>query len=432
MSPRNAHFLGNVLIALLAALGPLTASAQTRMRVTPSIRVSQEYESNVLYREKNEESDLVTRVTPKLSLDFEGDRGHARVWGGLHSRMYQDVTDLDAVDRFLSWDVDQRLSQRFALYSEGSLAYFEDLDPVEQGDFFGAGRPDQQNLRAQAGLRYALTPASSLSASFGYLDLDFSFGDTEPANGRRDSESRFGALSYVRNLTPRDQILASLSYQETDFSRVGSGLIGIASETSETLAGSAGWSRAWSPAWTTRFTAGLRWLESETEATDDRSLGVVGGVELTRAFERGSLILSYERESRPSSGLGSTLDTDNLEVSYRSRLSERLSLKIQGGYSHYRSASETLIGKGAPLFGFICPVGSVNLGGVCVAQIDDEIDTTLLTGFVQLDWRIRKRLSTFVSYRYRDQSSDGTRQVGEFDNHRVMLGFQYAYPIRPN
>ncbi len=133
----------------------------------------------------------------------------------------------------------------------------------------------------------------------------------------------------------------------------------------------------------------------------------MGGVELTRAFERGSLSLSYERDSRPSSGLGSTLDIDNFEASYRSQLSERLSLKILGEYNHYRSATETL-------------------------KTDDEIDTTTLTASVRLDWRIRKRLFTFVSYRYRDQSSDGVRPVGEYDSHNVMLGFQYAHPIGPN
>ncbi len=413
MSPRNVYFPGSALIALLAALGPFTVSAQTHLRVTPSVLVSQEYESNVLYRENNEESDLITRVAPTLRLDLESDRGHARVWGRLNSRMYQDTTDLDAVDQFFGWDVDQRLSPRLNVYSEGQLAYIEKLDSVEEG--FGATRPDQRNTEAQAGLSYALTPASSLSASFGYLELDFSVGDIEPANGRRDSESRWGGLSYVRNLSPRDQILASLSYQETDFGRVGSGLVGIASETDETLAGSVGWSRAWSPAWSTGFTAGLRWLESETEAGDDRTLGVVGGVDLTRVFERGTLIFSYKRDSRPSSGLGSTLDIDSFEASYRWQLSERLALKLLGEYDHFVSATGSRLGT---------PLGSI--------KIDDEIDTTTLRASVRLDWRIRKRLFTFVSYRYRDQSSDGVRPVGEYDSHNVMLGFQYAHPIGPN
>ncbi len=413
MSPRNVYFLGSALIALLAALGPFTASAQTHLRVTPSIRVSQEYESNVLYRKNNTQSDLITRVAPTLRLDLESDRGHARVWGRLDSEMYQDLTHLDAVDQFFGWDVDQRLSPRFSVYSEGQLAHLEKVDPVEEG--FGTTRPDQRNTEAQAGLRYALTPASSLSASVGYNELDFSVSGTESVNGRRDSESRWGGLSYVRDLSPRDQILASLTYQETDFGSVGSGLVGIASETDETLAGSIGWSRAWSPAWSTGFTAGLRWLESESDSADDRNLDAVGGVELTRAFERGTLSLSYERDSRPSSGLGSTLDIDNFEASYRSQLSERLSLNLRGVYEHYVSATGSTV-EGPP--------GSI--------EVDDEIDATTLTASVRLDWRIRKRLFTFVSYRYRDQSSDGERPVGEYDSHRVMLGFQYAHPIGPN
>jgi hypothetical protein len=426
------HFPGSALIALLAALtlaAPI-ADAQDRVRVTPSVAVSQEYDSNVLRRENREESDLVTRVTPKLSVAQAGERGHTRLWAGLRSRTYWDVSDLDAIDRFLGWDVEQRLSPRFSAFSDGQLAFYENLDAVVDNEVvLGGGRPDKQLLRAGAGLRYALTPVSNLSAFVGYREWDYSSGDTESTSRRRDSESRWGVLSYGRALSPRDQISASLALGESDFSNIGEG-----SETDDMLEGTAQWARAWSPAWLTSFSAGLRSLKTETAAGEDRSVGAIGAAEVTREFQRGELSLSYRRETRPSSGLGSSLDTDRLRTSYETQLTSRLRLAISGEYHRYRSAgdsivSENPIGFTVPSFSPICPAGSVGIGTSCFREVDDEIDSKTWTGLVRLDWRIRERFFTFVSYRYRDQTSDGTRSVSEFDNHRLMLGFRYAYPV---
>jgi opacity protein-like surface antigen len=436
---RNVHFPGSALIALLAALtlGASVADAQDRVRVTPSIAVSQEYDSNVLRQEKGEESDLVIRITPKLNVAQEGDRGHARVWAGLHSRKYWDVSDLDAIDRFLGWDVERRLSPRLSAFSDGRFAFYENLDRVvDDGIVLGGGRPDKQLLRGEAGLRYALTPVSNLSASVGYREWDFSSGDTERTNRRRDSESRWGVLSYERALSPRDQMLASLGFAESDFSDIGAG-----SETNDMLEGTAQWARVWSPAWSTSFSAGLRLLETETEAGEDRNISAIGAAAVTRKFQRGELSLSYRRETRPSSGYGSSLDTDKLRAGYETRLTSRLRLAISGEFRRYRSADDSIV-QTRPVsstFGFVdgslvltdvtCEAGDVDLGTRCFREVDDEIDSKTWTALVRLDWRIRERFFTFVSYRYLDQTSDGTRPISEFDSHRLMLGFRYAYPV---
>jgi opacity protein-like surface antigen len=436
---RNVHFPGSALIALLAALalGAPIASAQDRVRVTPSVAVSQEYDSNVLRRDKAEESDLVTRIEPKLSIAQEGERGHARLWGGLNSRIYQDVSELDAIDRFLGWDVERRLSPRLSAFSDGRFAFYENLDRVvDDGIVLGGGRPDERLLRGEAGLRYALTSVSSLSASFGYRERDYSSGDTERTSRRRDTESRWGVVSYGRALSPRDRISASLALGEAEFSDIGTG-----SETNRQLEGTAQWARAWSPAWSTSFSAGLRLLELETEAGEDRNVGAIGAAAVTRKFQRGELSLSYRRETRPSSGLGSSLDTDRLRASYATRLTSRLRLAISGDLYRYRSAGDSIV-QTRPVssaFSFVdgslvltdvtCEAGDVDLGTSCFREVDDEIDSKTWTALVRLDWRIRERFFTFVSYRYRDQISDGTRSVGEFDSHRLMLGFRYAYPV---
>ena len=161
---------------------------------------------------------------------------------------------------------------------------------------------------------------------------------------------------------------------------------------------------------------------------------MIGAAEVTRKFRRGELNLSYRRETRPSSGLGASLDTDKLRARYATRLTSRLRLAVSGELYRYRSAgdsivSENPVGFSFPSFTPICAEGSVGIGASCFREVDDEIDSKTWIALVRLDWRIRERFFTFVSYRYRDQTSDGTRSVGEFDSHRVMLGFRYAYPI---
>ncbi len=111
---------GNALIALLAALaiGVVVANHAHAdpVRVTPSVTVSQRYESNVFYDDRKKESDLITSIDPRLSFDREGERSHTRIWAGLNTRTYMDFDELNAVDRLVGWDLDQRLGTRFSVF----------------------------------------------------------------------------------------------------------------------------------------------------------------------------------------------------------------------------------------------------------------------------------------------------------------------------
>ena len=86
-------------------------------------------------------------------------------------------------------------------------------------------------------------------------------------------------------------------------------------------------------------------------------------------------------------------------------------------FERFRSASDSQV----PV-----RVGSTVVGSV---RVTNEIDLDTLTASLRLDWRIAKRLFTFLDYRYRDQTSDDSVARSEFDVHRVMLGFRYSFPI---
>ena len=432
MFRRNDLSPGSALLVLLAAwsLSAPFAHAKDRIRVFPSITVNQEYDTNVL-REEDDEADWVTRIIPKLSFARESEQGHARVWLGLVSRLYAEFDELDGTDRYMKWDVDHSLNSRLSVFSEGRLMYLESQDAVADGDtLIGEGRPDQRQTQAGGGLRYTLSPMSSITASGGYFGRDYSSNSPDPRDARRDSDTRWGALSHNRVLNSTNRLSSSLQYQQTDFEN-----IGVGSETDDMVSGTVQWDRAWSPIWSSTLSTGLRWLKADTDAGSNTTLGFVGGASLTRRFRRGEFNLSYQRETRPSSGLGSSLDTDTLRAAFKTRLSQRLRLEILGEYELFNSANETdfsvdpSVQQVGGLTVLNCPSGSTFEGGKCKGKTNDVIESGSVVASVRLDWQIRQRLFTFVRYRYQDQTSSGTRNVGEFDSHRIMLGFEFGYPF---
>ena len=77
----------------------------------------------------------------------------------------------------------------------------------------------------------------------------------------------------------------------------------------------------------------------------------------------------------------------------------------------------------------ICAPGDVDAGTACFREVDNEVDSENLSALVRLSWRLREKMSTYISYRFRDQRSHGEISVGEYDVHRFTLGFRYAMPI---
>jgi hypothetical protein len=433
---------GSALIGfgLVLLFGAPLASAQERIRITPSVAISQEYDSNVLHYQDGSDSDLVTRVTPKIRVASEGDRGHARLDLGLHRRRYQDVTDLDATDWTAGWDVDQRVTPRVHIFSESRFTLFENQDALtDDGKIIGQGRPDQRYTRLNGGIRYAVTPSTSVSASFGYHERDFSLGDRDPSNSRRDQDTRYQTVSYLHALTARDRVQLQLQRGNSRFEDIGAG-----SEENTVVATTAQWARAWDSRWSTVFSAGLRSLRIENEVSDDRSLGLVGAAQITRKLRNdGAISLWYRRETRPSSGLGASLDQDVFGAIYRGWITKRLSFRIEAEFDHFRSAGDSLQAVNPQsrlwdlqpdgsfqLIDVTCSPGDTKDGLNCIREVSDEIDSDHLMLAARLDWRFRKHLNAFLSYRFLDQGSSGSRDTGDFDTHRIMAGFRFQRPVK--
>jgi hypothetical protein len=422
------------------------------MRVTPAIEIRQEFDSNIGYREDDVESDVVTAVTPTVEFSYEGDRGHARARLGVRSRSYWDHSELNSIDRFGRFEVERLLTPRLAVFSKGIFEVFPDRDPAfDGGQELVGGRPDYTHRDLSAGVRYVLDPLSALTFAAGFSGEDFDQGDlTDRSFSRRDRESRYALVSYTRQLSERDEVGLKVSFSDDSFDQVE---LVTGEETDRTAQARLHWSRAWTPQWSTRVGAGARSVRidedsvpglvvSPTSGLDlspsETSLGFIGDFEVERSTKRTVTTLGFNKETRPSSGYGSTVDTDTVSASFTARLTQRLQLNLSGYVQRYESVGESLavlppIVITWPFFATGCPseleAGVLNGGLRCVGLTDNELDATVLGGRVQLGWRVNRQWSTFLRYTYRSQNSRGDRPVSEFTNYRVIMGFHYEVPI---
>jgi hypothetical protein len=205
--------------------------------------------------------------------------------------------------------------------------------------------------------------------------------------------------------------------------------------------------------WSGDATFGVRRLESKGSgfsglespmgdgSLEETSNGFIGGLFFTRETEWNRTRLGYQRETRPSGGVGTSLDVDSFELSFTQRLMRNLSFSLRGDYQISKSASDAFVATGRfldagfdPSAGFFffenCRGGTEAVfKGVnaCVTESKNSVDTTVLRVGADLSWRWTRGFVTFLSYDFRDQDIEGTIGGRDRRSNRVRLGFTYAY-----
>ncbi len=462
MSSRNRRPSGasRLLLGLLLLL-PAGAAAQDRARIVPTLTVSQEYQTNPLSASQSsrEIDDWVTRVSPSLSLISESRRGRSQFTVGSNAAIYRDLSDLNTLDPYADYDVSWNLTPRLELIGDGYYRVLDNTDPVEVAGFsVHNGRPDLVRYRLSGGTRYQLSPLSQLTASYAWQGE--TFDETDFSDFNRDLVSSIFSLAYQRNLTPRDQFFSNASLSFTNFGDIevdpAAGRPNGRAEQDDTqLALLAGWSRLWSPSITTSLQGGIRVLETEGSgltnvvfpgleprdlALDERSTAFVGAASIARSTARSSLEFSINQQTRPSSGRSGSIDVRTFSLGYTRQLYKRVFLRATAALSTQESASDNFAV--VDRFFFFDPSGNLqsNCSGrdvgtrqpagtqVCAIEVASAIDEDITHLNITLDWRMRRRLTTFLSYDLVDRDSSSV--LGRsFNNHLIRVGVRYAYDI---
>lgn len=437
--------------------------------LTPSIDVSHNFErtdlssaelpddapENLQAAPGKEENNGFLEVTPAFRARAERPGTRLDLNLSTRARGSSARSELRAFDESARISLQQNITPRFIAIAGGSYRTRDGQNPLDRDDPGEAqfGRPDLNEGSADLTLAYSVTAMSQISVGYSAFARDYQ-GSQSRGSGNRDYDIGAWTLGYSQSLSPLDRLGLSLSYQKLSFGQVGSGGgFQVNEQDDEVTALTASWTRALTPMWTADLSAGVRYLKTDgggfrgvtseigNGAPEDESTGFIGGISFRRETEWNTTRIGYRRETRPSGGVGTSLDVDSFDFSFTQQLMRNFSFQLRGEYQLSKSASdafrpvapeglrlvslfpfqaETLCGSGDV-------TGSLNGQTICLGQDDSVVDTSVLRLGVQLNWRWTRGFVTFLSYDFRDQDVEGIIGGRDRDTSRVRLGFRYAY-----
>lgn len=451
---------------LVSGLAAQAKADEQRLTLTPSVSASQNFDrtdvgsaepppgaENFVSSPGGEENNGFFELVPAFRARAErpGTRLDLDVSTRLRSSSAR--SELRGLDETGKIAFTQNIGPRFVAFANGSFRNRDKQDPLDRDDpvEIQNDRPDLHEVSGDLTLAYSVTATSQISLGYSAFARDYQ-GAESRENGNRDAEIGAWTLGYSQAMSPLDRVGISLSYQRLNFGRIDSGGgLNINEQDDEVTALTGSWTRVLSPMWTMDLSAGIRYLETEgggfrgltseigDAGPDDESTGFIGGLSFRRETEWNTTRIGYRRETRPSGGVGTSLDVDAFEFSFTQQLLRSLSLQLRGDYQLSKSASESFVPSLPDNFG-LGPMGleAVCFSGVpgrfdgavfpiCLREAGNSVDTTVLRLGAELRWRWTRGFVTFLSYDFRDQDVEGIIGGRDRDSSRVRLGFRYAY-----
>jgi len=191
-----------VLAATMVIVQVLGAAAYAdEFKLTPSVAVRQEYNSNIFFDSSNEKDDFITRVKPGLELVNRTERLDLRLAGFVTPYVYWNNENLNSVDQDYSGRVDYRLTPLLRLGANAAVLvdHQPDRDIFTTGLAYGDNRRLRQNYGGNVG--YMFTEKTSGSVTYGYTREDWRKGTSNTSNSDlEDYDSHAVTLGLAREL----------------------------------------------------------------------------------------------------------------------------------------------------------------------------------------------------------------------------------------
>lgn len=155
---------------------PAAKLSADEFKLTPSIAVRQEYNSNIFFDSKDEEDDFITRVRPGLELLNRSERLDLRLAGFVTPFFYWENDELNSIDQDYSGRLSYRPTPLLTLGADAGVRvdHQPDRDIGVTGIAYGDNRRIQQ--RYGGNLEYMFTERTSGSVSYAYTRDDWRKG----------------------------------------------------------------------------------------------------------------------------------------------------------------------------------------------------------------------------------------------------------------
>jgi opacity protein-like surface antigen len=358
---------------------------------TPTFTLSGEYDDNIHNSSNDKQSDFIIGLTPGFTLSMQ--RPEYRLLAGY--QMTSEIFTKDSDESQFAGRHDffadgfYLLSPRTRLYLRERLVFRRDADTsdVSTGGESAAGEDSSFRNTATLGVEHRLTELTTLRASLSQTHFQTTSVDPDA----RDSDTFRLLVGADYQFTPR--LTGTADFESSYFTVQGE-------SDAYTQRPRLGFDYRFTPT----LTAGLSAGPSFVFRDDETDVMPAISARLTQLFKFGSLRFGYDRSVTTSTfGL---VDRHTVYATLAmSQLVRGLLFEVSPRYTRSNE-------------------GNQNNNGT--SNTDDKTDVASLT--LRATYQLTTSLALIGSYTFRYQKESNGR-TEDFDQNRVFLGVQYAFPI---
>jgi len=385
-----------------------TDAAGINMDVIPSVRLEEEWQSNVFDTSTDEVSSFGTRLTPGLALRFtSADNVMLQVSGNYEKVWYHDAEARDAgtntwffrIDSTGGWKLTPTFSVLPSVYFVNTNSSYRRTRLVPSGDpvvppvtIANYGNTKSQEFGGGMGFDYRATPNLTIGISGKYSEQRFP-ADNVAGSGVTDSTQAGGSASVSYLFSPRTNLgITAGGGHQTYENNPGS----------DTLSAGILFGHRFSPA--LRFDATL-------EISQVRQKGAPGIQAQRESSPSGNFNIAYARETFTArafgsyvysggSGFGEATRQWTTGIGFSDKFSREWSWDLSGAYQVSRSVFET-----------------------------EAVDLSSTSGAAGLRYQLWEWAALDLTGNLNRQKSDG--RVGEtLNNYSALLGFTVGKPYK--
>ncbi|KPJ77255.1 MAG: hypothetical protein AMJ54_08725 [Deltaproteobacteria bacterium SG8_13] len=317
------------VFACLMSLAPPGGAGAEGFDLVPNITLREEYNDNIFFSVQDQDSDIITTVSPGLNILERTERLNLALTGRLDGIYYADLPELDAVDQHYRGHLGYQFTERLGLLSDAG--YIEDSRPDR--DVFETGLVQSAQTRKR---RFFLVGGDYRSGDNTSNNLFYRYEQSDYAD-QQLADSRVHAVDFQHTWDARrffEETLGhlDLGYANADFS----------TSQVESVSGTIG--AAWNATelWRLKVDLGARYTVTDFLTADTtRDLSGVGKATIEYRDVYTSVNLVFLHDLREARGRGGTAYRTELTGWAGYRLSEKFRLTLSAGYFLNRSRQET-------------------------------------------------------------------------------------------
>jgi len=376
------------LFLTVFVMSPVIVMAADVM-VTPSVGLKGEYNDNIEYTAKDEQSDYIGSLLPGMKLEYRTPRFSMEAEGKAEIQRYLDKTENNTEKYGVSVDAEYLYAEGSKLFGEASFTRDTTLDQEFDETGLVKKRENRNSYTGGVGFLHALSARSAAGLAYKYQKKDFS-GDLYTDSDQHNIAADF---NYIFNDGIDTLIFQPLSsIMDSDLARVNQygAALGLVHKISNTLEAS--------------VKGGALYTEVSDKITDEDTTGWgwIAEADLKKRWQTFALTFGFSRQDMFDSS-SALVTVNRFSLSARYDLTERFSMNLTGAF--YLTKSSSVANK-------------------------DETDERSYNISPKLSYRITENIALDLAYTYSATEDRLLAEDDDRDRNQVWLLLTFEFPSK--